>query len=195
MKIIGISGKKYAGKDTLCNGITATLSDVRITRIGFADALKDEVCAACGVTREYMEKNKALFRPILQWWGTEFRRNVHGENYWIDRLHDRVQEAEKAGCQVVIITDVRFQNEYDYVAQTPRSVLLRVNSNRTAPLTDKPDTLQHTSETALDTAKFEYVLHNDTTLEQFQLDVARFTNKVLTQRLALAIRDEPARNS
>ena len=32
---------------------------------------------------------KQDFRKLLQWWGTEFRRKKN-ENYWVDRMNDKI---------------------------------------------------------------------------------------------------------
>jgi hypothetical protein len=49
--------------------------------------------------------------PALQWWGTEYRRRMFGENYWTDRLEDRLHAAELDGYNAVIVIDLRFPNE------------------------------------------------------------------------------------
>ena len=46
---------------------------------------------------------------ILQWWGTDFRRNQFDQNYWI-------QEVEKQTVDGInLITDVRFPNEVQFI--------------------------------------------------------------------------------
>lgn len=185
-KIIGISGKKHAGKDTATNAFIATLSDIPIEHMAFADALKDEVCEAVHVTREFLEANKDLFRPILQWWGTEFRRNLHGDGYWINRLAEKVAASKAA---VIIITDVRFLNEYAWVDAQSGSTLIRIHRVIGGASQDT-----HASEVELDHEQFDYTLYNDSIKEVFEHHCARFANRVLTQRLGIPTRGEPERN-
>jgi hypothetical protein len=52
-----------------------------------------------------IEHSKADFRPLLQWWGTEFRRK-QDENYWINKW---ILTANR--FQNVIVDDIRFYNE------------------------------------------------------------------------------------
>lgn len=46
-------------------------------------------------------------RTLLQWWGTEYRRNVN-PNYWVERVAKRIADEQP---EVALITDVRFPNE------------------------------------------------------------------------------------
>jgi hypothetical protein len=181
-KIIAISGKKHSGKDTAARVIMETLGDVPMVRIAFADALKEEVAKVCGVTVDYIELNKDIFRPILQWWGTEWRRNMFGDNYWIDRLFDKV---DVAPADVIVITDVRFKNEYDAI-QSWQGTKMMLRIERAFTGGD-----MHSSETQLDGTPFDYRLTNATTLEEFEQHVARLANRVFTQRLGLPMRGEP----
>lgn len=50
-------------------------------------------------------------RTLLQWWGTEFRRAVN-ENYWVERLAQRLAEEKP---EIAFITDMRFPNEAAFV--------------------------------------------------------------------------------
>lgn len=105
--IIGIAGKKGAGKDEVCNHIRARLPNTQ--RIAFADALKDEVCFAMHVTREFMETHKSHFRLILQGWGTDYRRHIYGDDYWTKQWLYRAGKVQDG--VTVVVPDVRFLNE------------------------------------------------------------------------------------
>lgn len=112
INIIGIVGKKRHGKDTLAKFIEEALRRrnpaAGIVIAHWADPLKDEVARATGVTPGKIEANKSLFRPILQWWGAEFRRG-QDEDYWIKRMGDKIKDAE--GVDFMIVPDTRFLNE------------------------------------------------------------------------------------
>src|SRR6185369_9164711 len=110
LTVIGISGKKQSGKDTLAKHI-ANLSTLPVTRLAFADALKEEVAKACGVAVQFVELNKEDFRPMLQWWGTDFRRKFNGDNYWVNKLLLKLNEYGNDKPEIVVIPDVRFQSE------------------------------------------------------------------------------------
>ena len=52
-------------------------------------------------------------RQIMQWWGTEYRRNSD-PNYWADRLEDHIRTMLLSGDATrIAVTDVRFNNEVD----------------------------------------------------------------------------------
>lgn len=53
-------------------------------------------------------------RTLLQWWGTEFRR-YEDVNHWIKKHRQRVSQLAMQGVQIVLVTDVRFPNEFFYL--------------------------------------------------------------------------------
>jgi hypothetical protein len=174
-KIIGVSGKKRHGKDTVGNIILAQRPTA--VKIAYADSLKYEVASMIADycrkqwLRDYdsPEENEAFrssfiqttiskmnddtidpttgaavkerYRLILQWWGTEFRRQMFGDDYWRQRLAEKIARLEPD--QLAIITDVRFPDEADQIKELG-GILVRV----VRP--GMPDTGNHSSETALD---------------------------------------------
>lgn len=115
-RIIGLRGPKRVGKNFTADIIRNLLtSRYAFASAGFADALKEEVALALGVdVADLNGPKKEAFRPMLQWWGTEFRRNMFGEDYWVDKMKMKIQGLEALVPKtplVVVITDVRFFNE------------------------------------------------------------------------------------
>jgi len=170
MTIIGISGKKQSGKDTVASYIRDKYPD-RYIRIAFADALKEEVAKACNTDLATIEKEKELYRPILQWWGTEFRRQQH-KAYWIARWLTKVKlESDNA---LIVCADVRFLNEANTIAWVG-GYLWRVN--RYIPRQSFEDIDEHSSETALDGYnKFDVLIKNDTNLTALKLETEKILN-------------------
>lgn len=153
MILIGISGKKKSGKDTLCTSIKLhTRYSVR--RVGFADGLKHEVCAALKITREELERDKDLYRVLLQWWGTEYRRNKFGEDYWVIQTAREIIAAGNQNIDIVIVPDVRFKNEYDCI-KNAGGIMVKVTRD------GLPED-NHASETQLDKFQFDYTFNNTT---------------------------------
>ena len=111
MILIGISGKKRSGKDTFADFILENARGVAVKR-SFADALKDEAAQMLNISRERIENEKSFFRPFLQWYGTEWRRGCFGGDYWIRQLKQRI---ELSAAHVIVVPDVRFQNEADLI--------------------------------------------------------------------------------
>lgn len=166
-KIIGISGKKRHGKDTVGQIIQNLRPNA--VRIAYADALKREVAIMVSKYQNALDHTtgidvakvdklikqmnddtidpktgvamKEKFRLILQWWGTEFRRQMFTDSYWRDRLAEQLEQLSPD--KLAIITDVRFPDEADQVKEMG-GILIRVN---------RPginDQSNHPSETALD---------------------------------------------
>lgn len=84
---------------------------------------------------------------LLQWWGTEFRRNNFGQDYWVKRTFSQIP----ANLDVAMITDVRFPNEAEAVEQRGGfSVNVQRLREDGTQYTDPSRPADHPSETALD---------------------------------------------
>lgn len=160
MTLIGISGKKKSGKTTVAEHIQSLYPD-RTFILSFADALKDEVCEALGVNREFLEQNKDDFRLILQGWGTDLRRKHFGNDYWLRKYCTRLNNLPK-NC-IVITPDVRFVNEAETVLKV-HGVLWRIELPAVVIKHREQDS--HISENDLDRwTKWDSVINNNDTLD------------------------------
>lgn len=180
--VIGLSGKKRAGKDFACAAMRSKgwEDGIDVHRLAFADALKQELADACGVDVQFIEENKDAFRLGLQWWGTQWRRGLCRQEYWLDKASEALA---KTGSPVVVVPDVRFPNEAQWI-KSNGGVLVRIN--RTSGLRPAEDA--HESETALDNYEsFDFVFENDMT-DNFFDTIEGFWESVILQRL----RNEPA---
>jgi hypothetical protein len=169
MRILGISGQKQSGKDTFAQMIKDKVRSAMIFH--FADAIKEEVADACLVSLEEIEKHKQVYRPMLQWWGTEFRRkHQNDDNYWIEQLHNKLWPD-----WLNIVADVRFPNEVDYIMKQGGMIVRVVR-----PGLISTDT--HASETALNDYAFNHVITNTTlTYLEAQAQELIDNNPYLTQ--------------
>ena len=155
LSVIGLNGKMGHGKDEVYRIAKEIVMGDPIKRVAFGDEVKAEVAATLNLSVEYVEQRKSLFRPILQWWGTEYRRTLFSPTYWIDKMRDRLTDQSKSGW--VFVTDVRFQNEAEMI-QDIGGFVVRV---------DRPGycmcekTKDHISETDLDFFDFDHVIRND----------------------------------
>ena len=118
--LLGIVGRKQHGKDTLCT-MLRQLSMVPVKRFAFGDALKAEISTAIGVPVHVIDQLKDKFRPLLQWWGTDFRREMAGPDYWRPWLDCALAEQE-AGS-LLVVTDVRFLNEARWIRERGGSLV------------------------------------------------------------------------
>lgn len=170
MKIIGISGKKQSGKDTVCDILIRQLAPARCIRIAFADALKLEVAQACKVTVPYINEHKQNFRLILQGWGTEYRRQLYGEQYWTMMYLKKILSLGDA-YDYVITPDVRFKNEYECIHEIGYPVI------RVCRMSDgELDT--HASENDLDSMSFAAIIDNNNSLSVLEQQVIKILPKI-----------------
>src|ERR1035437_7493215 len=100
MKIYGLTGKMRAGKDSF---YAIASERIHCLRLAFADGVKSECAGACGISVEQIDAEKLRFRPLLQWWGTDFRRHQE-PSYWINQMAERLDNLPQ--CSTVFVTDV-----------------------------------------------------------------------------------------
>lgn len=181
--LIGLIGKKRAGKDTFARGLLRRGA----VRYAFADPLKEAVLATDPIIEPYVryeregdfvnhfaagvrlkwfveragwERAKELpeVRRLLQEFGVAIR--AIDEDFWLRTTIDKAV----ADPRPAVITDVRFPNEAKAIADRG-GALIRV----VRPGLDSDD--QHVSETALDDYPVDVVVDNVTTADDL-VDVA-----------------------
>jgi len=160
MNIIGITGLKLSGKTTVAEFIKQLLPN-KVVVYGFADPLKDEICQAVGHTREYLETNKKHFRLILQGWGTDYRRELYGQNYWVKKMEQAADEFEQRRIEILVIPDVRFLNEAAMILSNSGKVMRVVRSGLEVD--------NHQSEVEQQRIVADYTIINDSTLAGLKL--------------------------
>lgn len=179
MLIIGISGKKRSGKDTVAGLLMAKLNR-RCEKFNFADPLKAEVCWNYRVSREYLEEHKENFRLILQGHGTDYRRRLFGDTYWIVQWIGAASKLDREGTEILFTTDVRFKNEATTIKHNG-GILIRVSRNESADIVDND---KHSSETELDNYNgFDYVIRNDNSLKMLEIEVTNLLEQLKKQRI------------
>ena len=152
--VIGLVGKAGSGKDTVFSLLHAMVPDKEFVRLAFGDEVKKEVADRHEIPVQVIEENKAVFRVILQKWGTDYRRVQH-EGYWIDKVKTQI-DFLRDNVDVVVITDVRFMNEVDYIKNKCKGVIIRVIGKHNRLLHST-----HRSETELDKLTPDWNLPND----------------------------------
>lgn len=114
MRLIGITGKARAGKDTFA----AALIKAGYSRIAFADAVKRVTALIADepehlyfddATKEQVSPSLGIpRRKAMQLVGTEAVRKTLGDNVWVDRA---LRAWVRDGRPSAVISDVRFDNE------------------------------------------------------------------------------------
>jgi len=154
MKVILISGKAEAGKDSTLEILKPHLESAgfKCCRLAFGDYVKDTARELWGWDGEKDEKGRAL----LQWWGTDYVR-ANFPDFWADTVV-RLAMVIKDDVDYLLVPDLRFVNEILCWRGTriDRMVVRVERPGHISRLT--PEQLQHISETNLDKWDFEYTL-------------------------------------
>ena len=162
MKIVLISGKAEAGKDTVASILQGLLS--KTVRVAYGDYVKETAKELWGWDGNKDEAGRAL----LQWWGTTFVRERYPD-FWANTTIS-LAEVVYGEFDYMFVTDVRFPNE-----------ILNWWKHEMAPLTvrvERPgheskltsEQRAHISETALDDWRFDVVL-TATNIDELRTEV------------------------
>lgn len=161
MILIGVIGRKNAGKDTL--------ADLLVARRGFKKhALASPLKEACRVLflldelqlndpgqKEMVDDRWGLSpRVMFQKIGTDFARETFGHDFWVRHLEYWV---ERETPLRLVVPDVRFPNEAAWI-RAHGGLLVRVHS--TDPISDDA----HISETGIDDIPADIEILNDKAL-------------------------------
>jgi len=142
MKILGISGLARSGKDSfyeLCKPLLDK-EGIKHRRMAFADELKEEadliLSKYVGISAftENTEEKK-IIRPLLVTYGTHIRRKIN-PNCWIEKVRGKLKGLEESN-EFVFITDVRFQNEIEWIHSTGGSSIHVSRSGISPPNEDE----------------------------------------------------------
>jgi dephospho-CoA kinase len=183
MKLIGITGKKRSGKDTIGEYL---IKEHGFIRLSFADALKDLSRIVFGFNDEQLYGDKKEIvdeywkhtpREILQKLGTEiFRIEVPkvlsniDKNIWVNVVERKMLNILKENKDAkFVITDVRFSNELEFLKKYD-GISIRVNRDL-----ENNDFSNHESELSIDKLDVDYDIDNNNTLE----DLYKKTDSIL----------------
>ena len=178
--VIGIAGRRGAGKTTLAEAIMAKVADdgdMRVRIIGFADALRDElaflVSAGTGGTHypdraEINAEKASLYGPGLQWWG-EYRRQKSDVDYWVNRWRATYDQfVEHSSNALVLVPDLRYPNEEAAIRDLGGLIVL---VDRPEYAIDDIRSLDHPSEKGYATLTPDMTWRNKGTLESLDITV------------------------
>ena len=67
--------------------------------------------------------------PMLQVWGTDYRRTHCWNDYWVDATESIIFNhlASHPNVKYVIIPDTRFKNEYSYIVNNKNGIYININ--------------------------------------------------------------------
>lgn len=164
MFAIGFAGQARSGKTTAATHLLSQLPDRWVTAafadpikamlltmgVSCVDELKDVVHPLYGQTPRYM----------MQTLGTQWGRNMIGDNTWVNAFYHRYETAS------IIVSDVRYENEAQMVRDN--GVLIHIR-NRGGIDSD------HDSEKLLDIHASDFIIDNSGELLDLYDSLSTFT--------------------
>jgi hypothetical protein len=164
LKLIGIHGPLNGGKDTVADYIMTIES--MYSRYAFAKPIKDACKVLFSFSQEQLE-DRILKEAVDPFWGfsprkamqllgTEYGRDLLRKDIWIKRAELEVKNNLDRRLGTVI-TDVRFQNEADWIRSQPNSVLIYLE----VPDLLRDEKYQHASEAGISRDSGDIVILND----------------------------------
>lgn len=173
VEILGFSGKLGSGKNFIAEKVMMKMMEpVPSVILSFADQIKVNVIVQHNVDRHkcFVDKDEKT-RKLMQRVGTEEGRNVFGHDIWLRYMLEWMLVHASRGVKRIIIPDVRFHNEFDFI-KSLGGKLIRVNApQRNAIALEKEaakgvgtaaEIAAHQSEIELDSGReFDYTLNND----------------------------------
>lgn len=123
MKIIGITGRARCGKDTLAGFLVDNHGFAKITLAG---PIRRFVAELTGLTEAELTDGPLKEAPLewlggisprrmMQTLGTEWGRNLIADQLWLVVAQRQIEKAKREGRPGVVVSDVRFDNEAEFV--------------------------------------------------------------------------------
>jgi len=177
MKIIGITGKAGSGKDTMVELFLKNSAHPLSQRLAFGDGVKHSAAAIFREDLGNFYENKQdisdqwgiTYREMLQKLGTEFARDMIDQDFWVKWLAGKMGGIATA-VQLVFITDVRFNNEAQWI-QMQGGIVIEVIRDGYSTLSSLEE-VQHASESGISEPLIDYRIVNRESVEHLgeQLD-------------------------
>ncbi len=170
---IGISGKMGSGKDFFAENYLIPFLEESLKEkclvISFADMIKINLMTLQDYDLNSVYYNKTNeIRTKLREEG-QGKKEIYGADIWIKYVKNWGELYLSRGIKHIIITDVRFKNEYDFITSMD-GVIFRIESSRRNHLrlqkeSNTPEQYEelknHISETELDDIQFKYIIDNN----------------------------------
>ncbi len=172
--VIGITGKAGSGKDEACKMIYTMKEGGRyVNHLSFASTIKNMARVATDwdepATREDKEAidpkwgmSPRMFWQELGSWGRS-----KDPDFWIKALQT---EVDKNSTQTVVITDVRYDNEAQWIKDMGGIIWEVVRD-------DAPEVRKHESENGIMRKHIDFTIENNGTLEDLQKGVGETWSK------------------
>lgn len=173
VELFGFSGKMGSGKNYVAEKLFLAMLPKKNTLVmALADHFKIDCCVKDNYPYEEIFVNKTeKSRRSLQMRGTEQGRDIYGEDVWIRTIENWIRVYVERGIERIIVTDVRFKNEADWLLkcggilfriEAPNRNLARLTAETGGNEEQMNRIKNHPSEVDLDDYnRFNYVINND----------------------------------
>jgi len=187
--VIIVGYKKRVGKDEFFHAVKEHFCDLNVHRVAFADDLKEEVYELLlkrdghDISALDNPETKSILRPFMQWYGTEYRRNVllgGDPDYWIKKAMDKIKIIQEQDPNaIIVVTDGRYPNEHNAVKKLG-GISVKISRNS---VFDPQE--QHSSETALDGYEgFDFHLENEGSLDEYKQKVKNLIRQLINEQVS-----------
>jgi dephospho-CoA kinase len=195
MIIIGLSGKMGSGKNYIAEQIIypSFKDDYNILIIGFGDLMKNELYARdTSLTYDELYDHKTFeTRNKLQQYGTENGRDKYHQDIWIRGLDIQIETFKRRSGDtcLIIVCDVRFQNEANYIIKKGGFLIRVIAEDRTnerylreanGDNNKFKQINEHRSETELDLYKFNFIINNNKNNKDFENELYEILDQIET---------------
>lgn len=178
--IIGLTGLAGSGKDTA----RAILEEFGFQGMAFADPIKNmlrDLLTSNGISEQYIDEramkelpipqlsrpgNPVSYRSLAQTLGTEWGRQLVSPTLWLDLAAAWMADVQEQtfGTLQWAISDVRFENEADWVRQRG-GVIWRIHRPGVAPVR------AHASEAGVMAMYAVQEIYNDGNIDDLRLQI------------------------
>jgi hypothetical protein len=202
--VIIVGYRKRVGKDSFFQIVKDLYPGKKVIRVAFADALKDEIYERIlkpnHLDKDVLEDDvtKSVMRPMMQWYGTQFKRNLlfkGNPDHWIDKAVEKIKDYSPNLWHkilrkfkfvpyyflnnknvIFVITDGRFSNEIIKSKSELNAIAINITRRSVFDPND-----QHISEIELDShlSLFDYTIENDGTLDEYREKIKKLMNNIL----------------
>ena len=181
--MFGISGYARTGKDTFGETLVRILNKygIRAKTYALANQLKIDISgftdSEFGIdsfTKD--DKEKQIIRPLLVGYGEAWRKA--NPNHWIQTVDSNIEYGE-----LPIITDIRYENEADWILKKSNSFLLNLNRTKEDGSNVGPANKEEEKNGPLVAAKASFLFSWNTTNDKKEIEemVESFIISILQQ--------------
>jgi hypothetical protein len=183
--LFGLHGRPRVGKDTVAAHL---IKKYNLLRYGPSVPVKDTTAAMFDIPRWYLDDDKMkdemdpywkmTYRQMAQKVGKESSRDVFGDDFWMKHVDLKWRSIQMHRTTMVmgspdkpvhsgmVLADIRYQNEVEWVKERGGTVIFVVRDN--AP---KSSDTGHVVDAGLPIGLADLVIYNNGTIDEFYAQV------------------------